>query len=422
MATRQIAAREKRRITCRIPIAIFERYEGASPEEKRAYNREEINRELKQEAVIVQDLVRRGILHKGNGVEIFGRTCERRLLLPHCEEVRLHSAHVRDNAKRIALKRAQQLMKKRKKNVGALMLGIIKQVIEYTKRIVLKRGQFEKERSEIVSSLTLFVIANAAGYHDIGKTMISQYLLNRENGTVGGQGARRIDFQTELPILRYSHVLAGMSLLELYRPFIEQTIYRLMRLVIGGHHIADNGVGSAMAPSYPEKIGGISVTDVIELGEEGVIKNKLALVQKVIRTADVFSACLENRKYLDESERLIEQVNVEGVTDEDKVLGLLITVAGTDVDPVMVSYLMMCMYDISFEKAYGIVGLFKHEEPKKLGTRGKDLEWARDEVLKRRRFLSLSRRRNKEWGERIDTGEFLSVGETSGAPTEEGIC
>jgi hypothetical protein len=380
MTTRKSAEKREKRITCKIPVAVFEKYEGASPEEKRKFNKEEIKRELRKEARIVRDLARRGILNRGNGVEIFGRTCERRLLLPHCGEVRFHSRQVRDFAKRIALRRVE----------------------------VKKEGD---KKGEPVSTATLRVIANTAGNHDIGKTLISEYLLNRENGTEDGRGARRIDFLTELPILRESHVEAGMSLLELYRPYIDKTEYRLMRLIIGGHHIAYDGIGTAMAPSYPERVGPLVVSDEIE-SENGIVtKNKLAVAQKIIRTADVFSAILENRKYLNESERLIEQIDIKGVTNEDKVLGLLITVAGIDADPKMVSILMMCMYEVSFKKAYGVVERFRHEDPKKLSIKGEDIGWACKRVLKRRRFLNLGRMRNIKWREKIDTGEFLSVGQ-----------
>jgi hypothetical protein len=247
-----------------------------------------------------------------------------------------------------------------------------------------------------------------AGYHDIGKTLISPYLINREEGTLFGIGrGTRIDFEKELSVLRLSHVIAGMRLLRLYKEYIDPEEYLLMRMVIGCHHVAYDGIGTASAPSYPDRIGMEEVGNFI-INKNGTVKtNQFPDIVKIIRTADVYCAALENRFYLSESERLVALAKTEGISPEDAAAGLTITVAGTDVDPKMAACLLTAMYDVNFEKAEQIVRKLSCRDAKLLRKRGKDVEWTLAEVIRRRRFLHLIEKKRSGWKKRVDTGLFL---------------
>lgn len=345
-------------------------------------NERHMERELAKEASLVQRLKRDGKIEKGKGLEAFCRRCKEKLDEPGRKRFRFtrtrkHSIDVRDSTFKIALEHQE-----RRKSQGAR-----------------------------VNATLLDVIANTAGYHDIGKTMLAEYLLNREDGTVLGIGkGSRIDPETELPVLRLAHVVAGVKLLRLYKEFMSEEEYFLAKLIIGGHHIAFDGIGSASAPSYPGEIGGTEISGFIKV-KGARISNRLPDIVKIIRTADVYSACLENRFYLSQSERLIEMAQAEGVRPEDAALGLTITVAGVDVDPRMVAYLIMSMYDVSFDSARELVHRLHCRDVKSLRERrGKDIDWTLTEVLRRRRFLKMVEKSKKKGG-KVDTGLFRLAGD-----------
>lgn len=358
----------------KIPLFQFLRFRQAKTRDAvHQKNQGFMRRELDKEKKVMERLVRTGEITKENGADCFKETCERRLDGPHWHRIRQHSVLVRDVGFKIAMEN------------------------EKIRRSVGKRAE----------QAVVNVIANVAGYHDVGKTLTAPYLINREDGSLFGLGrGQRIDFETELPVLRVSHVEAGMKLLALYKDFIDPQEYILMKLLVGAHHVAYNGQGSASAPSYPDTIGNADVAGLIRIKDGRVMHNQFPDVVRIIRTADVFCAALENRFYLSQSERLINMARRGGVEAEDAALGLVISVAGVDVDPNMVACLMMAMYKIDFEDAKRIVRKLSCHEQGWLDRRGADIKWTLQEVLKRQRFLKAIGEKNESWRKKVNTGLF----------------
>jgi len=369
----------------RIPTGQFLRFKLAwGRQAVDRINRRFVERELEKEGRLVQALAKDGRITAGNGLQAFCRRCKERLDEPGSRFARVqeHSVQVRDIAFKIALAHQER----------------------------------RKEKGARVNTLLLDVIANTAGYHDIGKTMLAEYLLNREDGTVLGIGrGSRIDPESELPVLRLAHVEAGVGLLRLYRNFMSEEEYFLAKLIVGGHHIAYDGIGSASAPSYPDAIGDTDISRLIMVRRDRV-SNRLPDVVKIIRAADVYSACLENRFYLSQSERLIEMAKAEGVLPEDAALGLTIAVAGVDVDPKMATYLVMAMYGVQHGAAEKLVWKLRCRDIQSLRRRrGKDIDWTLTHVLRKRRFLHMVERSRRE-RDRMDTGLFKLAAELLSSP------
>lgn len=354
---------------------MFARYKWAGTREKvRQLNCRYMERQLQSEKKRVKMLEAQRKLEPGNGALYFKETCERRLAAAHWGRIREHSKLVRDVGFKIAIEN------------------------ELVRRSIGKRAD----------RALINVIAHMAGYHDVGKTLTAPYLINREDGTWFGVGeGERIDFERELPVLRLSHVEAGMRLLSLYRKYIDPAEYGLMKLLIGAHHIAYDGAGSASAPSYPERIRDINVSGFIRLDGGRVLHNQFPDVVKIIRCADVFCAALENRFYLSQSERLVNMAKQGGIGAEDAALGLTIAVAGVDVDPHMVACLIRAMYQIDYDSAKTIVRKLSCKEPGWLDRRGADIKWTLQEVVKRQRFLHVIGEKKESWRKKVNTGLFM---------------
>ena len=375
MTTRSTAKKEEQKKHNRlVPIAQFLRFRQAkSYDQVYELNRRFMQQGLDKEKKILEGLERSGKISKENGADCFKETCERRLSGPHWSRIRYHSVLVRDVGFKIAMENEEV-----RRSIG-----------KRTDRTVVN------------------VIANMSGYHDAGKTLTAPYLINREDGTWFGLGrGERIDFETELPVLRLSHVESGMKLLLLYKQYIDPQEYFLMKLLIGAHHVAYDGHGSASAPSYPQKIGSADVADLIKIKDGKVVHNQFPDIVRIIRTADVFCAALENRFYLTQSERLINMAKQGGVEAEDAALGLVISVAGVDVDPHMVACLMRAMYKIEYEDAATIVRKLSCREPGWLDRRGADIKWTLQEVVNRQRFLRSVGEKKESWRKKVNTGLF----------------
>lgn len=372
MTTRRAAGKKKKQK--RIPLIQFIRFRLARSKGRvEELNSRYMHKELRKEERILRRLVRKKKITKENGAEYFKEMCERRMEGAHWSRTREHSVLVRDVGFKMALENEQ------------------------VRRSLGKRAE----------QVVINVIANMAGYHDVGKTLTAPYLINREDGTWFGWGrGKRIDFEKELSVLRVSHIEAGMKLLELYRGFIDEKEYGLMRLLMGAHHVAYDGQGSASAPSYPDRIGRKYVSEMIRVKNGKVVLNQFPDVVKIIRTADVFCAALENRFYLSQSERLVNMAKQGGLGAEDAALGLTIAVAGTDVDPNMVACLMMAMYKIDYEDAKKVVRKLSCREPRWLCRKGADIRWTLQEVVKRQRFLQSIGEKKESWRKKVDTGLF----------------
>lgn len=338
MATKQLKKAERAtKKRPRIPLLQYIRFtRSKSKQETRLLNEHIIGRELEKETRIAEKLQKRGELRPGNGLEMFLETCRRRLGDPRWRRVLEHSENVRRFAYCIAMVR-------------------------------------EIQKNRPIDGVLLDVVAKVAGYHDIGKTMIAPYLMNREDGTWGGIGkGKRIDFRKELEVLRLSHLDAGMRLLQLYMDFMSKKEYVNSKWIIGGHHLAYDGEGTASAPSYPDKIDGIDVT--------GFVRGRgLPEVARIMRTADVYSAIMENRFYLAESERVVTKVT--GIKADDAALGLLIAVAGTDVDPEMVKCLMIGKYKARSWIAESAVTGLACRQSERLKERGGDIRFSLERVI-----------------------------------------
>jgi response regulator RpfG family c-di-GMP phosphodiesterase len=361
MATnRQSRAEEPPRLT-RIPYIQFRRFRKAEGiDEVRALNGRIMQRELDKEKRIAEKLERQGKLGEGNGLSMFLAACRRRLRDRKWIRVLEHSDNVRKYAFCIA-----------------------------------RSWEMLKEDKNIRRDLSfLNIVAKVAGYHDIGKTLIAPYLVNREDGTWFGIGYKgRIDFEKELPVLRHAHVEAGVRLLRIYQDFMSMTTYEALRWMVGGHHIAFDGRGTASGMSYPEMMDGIPV-------EYTARKGAIPEAARIIRAADVYSAIMENRFYLDESERVVTKVT--GMGKDDAALGLLITVAGTDVDPEMVKCLMMGKYHVEEGIAQAAVEDLRCKNHESLLEKGKDVKFALEKVLKQEAFHELISRRDPTWDGNTD--------------------
>ena len=364
MATSASPNVEKR---SRIPVVqyfLFRRAKSAA--EVEALNAKVTEKGLKEEARMAGRLLKEGILTRGNGLDAFVSACERRMGSPEWHRVREHSERVR----RFSYCITETLQKDRRRE---------------GKRV---------ERTE------LEVVGKLAGFHDIGKTLIAPYLINREDGTWFDIGrGMRIDFGKELAVLRLSHVEAGMRFLGLYRQFMSEAEYGYAKQVIGWHHIAFDGIGTASAPSYPERIGGTVMKDYIE--ECGIPE-----VARIIRAADVYSAIMENRFYLSESEKVVP--NVTGIRAADAALGMLIAVAGTDVDPGMVEHLIVGKYGVQPEMARDVVSNLACRKADWLKEKGGDIRFSLEWVIPKDSFRDVifNQGRRSEWDEPLSSARM----------------
>jgi response regulator RpfG family c-di-GMP phosphodiesterase len=358
--TRDIRAKAPERLT-RVPLLEFRRFKRAeTKEEVQALNNSIMEREIGKEMRIAEQLEAKGTLEDGNGLSMFLSACRRRLRDRKWVRVLEHSDNVRKYAFCIA--RSWEMLKEDKG---------IKRDLSF-----------------------LNVVAKVAGYHDIGKTLIAPYLVNKEDGTWFGRGrGERIDFETELPVLKPAHVEAGARLLKIYQDFMTMTSYEAVRWMIEGHHIAFDGKGTASGRSYPEVMDDVPVEYIAR-------KGAIPEAARIIRAADVYSAITENRFYLAESERVVTRVT--GMRADDAALGLLITVAGTDVDPEMVKCLMMGKYHVNEDIAQASVEDLCCSDHENLMIRGGDIRFALEKVLGREAFQDIIKNRDPSWDGNTD--------------------
>jgi len=315
-----------------------------------------MEKELDRERHIARSHEKHGDLFSGNGLDMFLAACKRRLSEARWHRVLDHSENVRRYAYCIALTHERQ------------------------------KGL----EGKVMDDMMVDVVAAVAGYHDIGKTIIAEYLINREDGTMFGMGkGERIDFKKELTVLQNAHVEAGVRMLEIYRNFMSEEVFQMAKWIIGGHHLAFDGDGTASARSYPKEIDGVDM-------KKRIIENGLPPVARIIRAADVYSAIMENRFYLAESERVVTKVvNME---PDDTALGLLITVAGADVDPFMVKCLLIGKYKVAPHIAAAVVDDLSCKEKSCLKQRGGDIKFSLENVIPEPSFLEIvTGRRNTDW-------------------------
>lgn len=328
------------------PVQYFRFRRAKDRAEVEALNECITAKELRKEARIAEKSVERGL-------DAFISSCRRRLQHPEWRRVHEHSERVRRFAYCIA-------------------------------ESIQERGA---EAGREADRDSLSIMGKIAGYHDIGKTLIAQYLVNREDGTWGGIGkGERIDFDKELPVLRQAHVGAGLRFLRLYKRLMSTFEYEYAKWIIGGHHLAYDGVGSASAPSYPALDRGIKQDSVPEAA-------------RIIRAADVYSAIMENRFYLSESEKVAARAR--GINAADAALGMLITVAGTDVDPLMVEHLIAGKYGVDPSVAKQVVRNLACRRSDWLRDKGADIKFSLDWVLPKECFMDVISHpgRRSEWDE-----------------------
>jgi response regulator RpfG family c-di-GMP phosphodiesterase len=368
MATKKQTKAGKPNKKTRIPILEFIRFKRARDiDEVKALNNHVMDRELAKETRIAERLEKQGRLKDGNGLEMFLAACRRRLKDRRWHRVLEHSDNVRRYAFCIA--RSWETEKRRKGNGSDLSF--------------------------------LNVVAKVSGYHDIGKTLTAPYLINREDGTWLGIGkGQRIDFRKELKVLRLAHIKAGVRMLGIYQDYMTPTEFDYSRWIIQGHHVAFDGVGTAGAPSYPEFIDGLPV---YYIANKGAIPDSA----RIIRCADVYSAIMENRFYLAESERVVTRVT--GMAADDAALGLLIAVSGTDVDPEMVKCLMTGKYHIDDNIAKTVVSDLSCSEPACLQVRGGDIRFALTNVIDQQSFHDVISMRNDGWDDNTDFNVFCAA-------------
>ncbi len=361
MATRKrVLKRRVNDVKDRKPLIPLGQYLLFSGEKSRAdiaaINQEIVEERLKKERRIARNLMRSGALRRGNGLAMFSEACKRRVRMPQWYRVDDHSERVRRYACCIAN-----------------AMGADPDLF----RIVMK----------------------VSGFHDIGKTLIAEYLINKEDGTENGHGKDVALTYDELMVLRPSHIEAGVRFVKLYASHMSELERSLTAWIVGGHHIAFNGKGSASGRGYyPQTI--------MQEGTGAHMKGKnIPLEARVVRCADVYSAIMESRFYLDKSRRFVERVS--GMDKDDAALGPLISVAGTDVDPEMVEYLIMGRYDVDQNDAKAIVMALACRERKVLEEKGGDLDFSINHVLPDDSFLGLLSVKTGKWDRPMDTQVLL---------------
>ncbi len=368
MATKLTAACADSGPKTKIPFFQYLSFRRAKNREKVELLNERVTRgELRKEARIVRKLRRKGKLREGNGLEMFVQACKRRLGKPDWHRVEDHSERVRRYSYCIA------------------------KALDHTD-VAFAR-----------------VVGLVAGNHDIGKTLIAQYLVNREDGTWFGigkadeDGNGRIDYEKELWVLRHSHLEAGLRFLRLYAEFMKKEEYDIAKWIIGGHHIAFDGIGSAGAPCYPSRIGEVSTRRYLKTHE-------LSVAARIVRTADVYSAIIEDRFYKKKEERIGEKA--KGMKKDDAALGVLITVAGVDVDPEMVKYLIIGKHNTKPDVARDVVANLACREPKWLQKRDGDWDFSIEWVIPKERFQNVIKQRDSYWDQPVNT-DVIILGATA---------
>lgn len=342
------------------PVIPLGQYLLFSGEKSRAdiaeINQEIVEEELKEEKRIARRLWNSGDLRPGNGLFAFTQACKRRIKMPQWYRVDDHSERVRRYACCIA------------DAMGA------------------EPDMFR-------------IIMNVSGFHDIGKTLIAQYLINKEDGTENGHGKDVPLTFDELMVLRPSHIEAGVRFVRLYANYMSELERNLTAWIIGGHHMAYNGKGSASGRGYfPQTI--------IQGGLGAHMKGRnIPLAARIVRCADVYSAIMENRFYLDKSRRFLE--GVKGMDKDDAALGPLISVAGTDVDPELVKCLIMGRYDVDQPDAEAIVMALACREMRVLEEKGGDIDFSLDHVLSDDSFLGLLPAKTGKWDRPMDSQVLL---------------
>jgi len=334
-----------------IPLDQFLQFKGASDRaETEMLNGLVVQKEMDEEKKRVYRLMHRGSLRRGNGLEYFIHACKRRLSIPWCFRTEEHSERVRRFSCCIA-----------------------------------KGSDPEIYR----------IIMMISGYHDIGKTLIAQYLVNREDGSVNGLGRGERINKGELSVLRHSHIDVGLDFFNLYAPFMSRAEAEHGSWIVGGHHMAHDGKGSASGFGYFPKI-------VIGSGfSNELIRGNIPISARIVRCADVYAAIMENRFYLEKSEGIINKAG-ETLAD-DAALGLLIAVAGVDVEPKMVGRIIMERYGVSSNEAAGLIKALQCSNSSLLEKRGSDIDFSIAHVLPEPRFRRLIALRNRLWDEPMDT-------------------
>jgi hypothetical protein len=313
----------------------FSFYEGEKQDYRLdADNRQHILRELEKEEAQARKLTKKGLLHAGNGLTAFVEACRRRIGVKET----------------FGAYRYRTLMKHSAQ-------------VEFTCRCVARGMPTEATR-----------IITAAGFcHDVGHTMLLPTLRgSRDHEMTAGA----------LRTLRTSHLQAGVLLLDLYRGFMEPQEHELARLVIEAHHVAYDGKGTKNAPSYPERVGErgkyIVAEEILKSPHTRVVrKNLLPEVVRIAHTADVFSAVILKKRPA-VKDRL---GGLTGHPEIDAALAVLVTVAGTDLDPEMVRRLMVHGFGVPKLTANLILKNLPCEEISELREESKDMRHAQQVVL-----------------------------------------
>lgn len=353
-----------------VPMAQFLRFRWAkSISEIETANNKEIGKGLLREARHIKKMKKQGRLNIENGFESFISACKRRIPKREWPVVYSHS----ELGRRFAYCIAKTREGKTKEKDHALL--------------------------EVVKRIGIF--------HDIGKTFIAKYLLNKERGTWFGIGKGAQMSDEERAIMRFSHLGAGLRFLELYGEFIKEECFHHMAFLIAGHHMAFDGEGSASAPAYWPK----ALEAYLQIGES-LTGSSAPIAARIMRAADVYSAIAENRFYLRPEQRITES---EGdFESDDAALGALIAVAGIDVDPEMVKYLLIGKYNLSEEDAEGSILNLACRRPEWLKRRDGDLTFAKMFVYPSPNFRQILETRNRSWDSPMTTRVLSLIGSEAG--------
>lgn len=159
--------------------------------------------------------------------------------------------------------------------------------------------------------------------HDIGKTFLPAAIVIKELGVdlLSFRLFRGVNLtEVERRLLRYEHITAGTTFERLFGrgPHI-----RVVFDITGLHHVSYNGLDNG-APSYPSLICG----------------KDLPFHSRVAKTADFVSA-VRPRHYRQDN----------AIQTIDDAIAYAVSVAGIELDPLTVTYLLTGFYDISQEDA-----------------------------------------------------------------------
>lgn len=317
-------------------------------------NRKHILKQLAAEQRKLEKFLKRGILGHSNGLEVFARVCDDRLSLsPRLLE---HGKRVRTIAYRLAEASEQ------------------------------KKGKRREMDSELFE-----VVARIGSRLDVGMMMVLPELA-QHSAEMG---------QEEVWMLRRSHVEAGVGLLNLYMGFMKEREYRIARYMMEGHHVAYDGIGTKNAPSYPEQVNGLVVLDNIRKTRTGIVSsNIMPDIIHIVRLADVFSAIALRNPDVSKGKQAFGKLT--GIDKVDAALAVLVAVAGIDVDPKMVKFLMVYGYDVSQMQSDIIIGNLCYRGQDMLREET-DISYAEGVVSRNEDFRDILKQRKGILSELLDT-------------------